>query len=421
MNLRHVCHRLTSSLRRVVCCRRRHLVSELCHRSCGSARTMMEQYFHIRTLPMYTLANSCKAIILIMSVALAFFTYVTFFSIIHSKLSKVNDDSRSPQDLPWKKDVPWIVKRNTLPNFFMRKRVTDGHKWPPNDYYRSGVIVFVHNTKAGGAAMRQCLNHLRRPWNKTTPISLYSAISDELKSSYSELLNSSQMLHNNDMYWGDMAIGVCDYISKPCSYFTMFRNPYDRVVASYLMCRGREHKPHICKFKRADEMTIKEWALYQGSLTFDQLLLNPEFLANKSKYSQLLYGSLNATHHESNFAWLENRNLLNQLVSESQRQEILQYILVNLKSWFSVIGLTEKYDLSFQFFEHVYQLPFYAKCAQPHEVFQSDVVQTRKMVEQLRMDPDVRTALYYDLEIYRVAREIFHFQVEGYNLERSYG
>nr|XP_006815788.1 PREDICTED: uncharacterized protein LOC102807688 [Saccoglossus kowalevskii] len=252
-------------------------------------------------MPIYTVANSCKFTIFIALMVLGFFLYITLLSAVHTAFHDRQGDFGSRHE-EWKHTLTWVEKRNSLPNYFLRPKLyaSSSKKWPPNEKYRNGVMVFVHNAKTGGSSMRRCIRSLRETWNKTTPTRLYSAISGNLRTFYRNMLNSSKIDYKNDMYWGDMSMGVCDYIDKPCSYFAILRNPYERAVGTYIMCRQQQgrHRAHLCQLEHANNMTVKQWSIYQESQFFDQLLVNPEILADHPKFNDLFQGELSKKKYD---------------------------------------------------------------------------------------------------------------------------
>ncbi|XP_070571721.1 uncharacterized protein [Ptychodera flava] len=322
---------------------------------------------------------------------------------------------------------PWLEKKNRLPNYFTRQ--VDSGISPQS--YKDGAIVFVHNQKSGGTTIKSCMRTLLQAIGQGPP----KVIGNVNAATYYSLLlfKGRDMNLTRHFYVGDSTFGLCEYASKPCSYFTVLRDPYERVISAYNMCHFL--RAQQCRVRDAGRVPINEWVIHQGSFFFRQLLVNNEFFTEK--YNHFVEKYQRSTANSSKPAqlptWWKNEIILKHFITTSQKAVILQYVLENLENWFAVIGMTSEYDMSLKLIEEVYDLPFYTNCAgmkenavYPYEVHnQADASNltrdqiVERLKSQLQSDPKVRDALYFDLEIYEKAKYIFGRQKEAYERLRK--
>ncbi|XP_070558602.1 uncharacterized protein [Ptychodera flava] len=317
---------------------------------------------------------------------------------------------------------PWMIRSNNLPNFFTRQFDPKvGKQWPSDETYAYGncTIVFVHNQKSGGTTTKSCLNDLMKregdplpgPANNLNAGKVYSTI---LKRGHFEVSRTSFM--------GDSTFSICEFAQRPCAYFTVMRDPLERVISSYNMCRA-SRQPQ-CVMRDIHNMTVNDWAVHQGSFFFHQLLVNPEFFTNV--YTNLvdeLRGPDDPSLKRIS-PWWRNKLILDHLMNDKQMELALDYVLANLESWFAVVGLTAEYDTNFRLFERVFKLPFYKLCVGRQKnlrrdyhgltggeanITKEEAVKTTK--RKLSSDPEVMRALHFDIQIYKKMEDIFKRQV----------
>ncbi|XP_070563069.1 uncharacterized protein [Ptychodera flava] len=330
------------------------------------------------------------------------------------------ENAKVPEDLKYR----WLVKRNFLPNFYTRSTDQPNFsRWPPDQIYANSTIVFVHNQKSGGSTAKNCLKDIMKFYGHEQPLLAANPNAEEF---FAQMLKDGPGQDLARSYMGDSTFGICDFTDKPCSYFTVLRDPYERVISSHNMCKLTEDQAQ-CIVRNATELSLKEWALHQGSFFFRQLLANPLFFTKEyTKLIDKLRGPEDPPT-EKIPPWWRIELILNKMMDEKQKMVALQYILDNLESWFAVIGLTDEYDTNLILFERAFGLPFYSRCAgdmsnkrqyklagQNPQTSRQDVV--AQLHRELNRDPDVNRALYYDVKIYRKARDIFQRQKTAFNL-----
>ncbi|XP_077870061.1 uncharacterized protein LOC102804645 [Saccoglossus kowalevskii] len=285
-------------------------------------------------------------------------------------------------------------------------------------------MVFLHHQKAGGSTVKICLKKIRGKDRKKVPrcVGIYDK-------NGADHIENEIIIGRGDKkcYVGENAFGVCDdFHNNKCSYFTMLRDPYERVISSYEYCRMNVVDP-LCEGANPTTSTLKQWALLQGSYFFRQLLYNPTKLcANFSDDVVNSHGSYDDQSDVVSFplsapCWYRQKIYLEGVLDRAEKEALLEYVLGNLKKWFAVIGVTEDFAMSLKLLQKVYGLPFYDQC-NSLVTYQSDYKGKgdrdriiKNLKKQLEADSDVSQALHYDLKIYQKAMEIFIEQKEIYS------
>ncbi|XP_071852845.1 uncharacterized protein [Apostichopus japonicus] len=303
---------------------------------------------------------------------------------------------------------------NTLPNYFLCG-IDRGLR--PVDY-KEGVLAFLHHNKAAGSSIKICLTSMQRKGILTNhSLLIYS-------SKVISTLKPSDIVKHN-AFAGGYSFGVCQLSpAKNCSYFTVLRDPYDRVISSYYYCRV-QYWDQLCGPLRVGNFTLREWAIYQGSYFFYQLLMQRGYCRNNDVIHEIFdngdidfipkgsmkYINYNDTHQ----CWFKEKAYLSNVLNNTGKMHLLENVLDNLESWFSVIGLTEDFDLSLKMLSVTYDLPFYRRCRgkqinkSPSKRSSTDI-NKNKDKRILQASPEVKKALFYDIQIYEKGRAIFDRQ-----------
>ncbi|XP_070568877.1 uncharacterized protein [Ptychodera flava] len=316
---------------------------------------------------------------------------------------------------------PWLMRQNCLPNYFTRSRHRDigNRSLLDGTYmYKNCTVVFLHNWKSGGTTVKNCLSHLMPRAGEKRPMLIGQRTADRI---FTNLLNGGDDFVKTS-YMGAHTFSVCDFTTRPCAYFFVMRDPLERIISLYNMCKQNKGQT-ICIMRNVNHMTLNDWAIHQGSVFFHQLLQNAEFFTNK--YTDLVdkLRSVEDPPTERIPPWWRNKLILDHLMDSNQKSMVLDFVLANLESWFAVIGLTAEFDISFRLFERVFQLPFYKQCAGNHKNSRQYSYQTDKedvnitkeeivkdLKKMLSSDPGVMKALHYDIKIYKKAQNIFKKQ-----------
>jgi len=128
-------------------------------------------------------------------------------------------------------------------------------------------LIFLHIPKAGGSTIHKILekNYKKdRIYNIKVNPSLQKNIEDFIK-----MENFKK--NNFDLIKGHMSFGLHKYISKQCIYFSIVRNPIDRVVSGYYyVLKNKEH--YIWKRHKKNKLSLNDYLNKDLTLEVDNLM-----------------------------------------------------------------------------------------------------------------------------------------------------
>ncbi|XP_072033748.1 uncharacterized protein [Amphiura filiformis] len=326
--------------------------------------------------------------------------------------------------------LPWSIRRTRyLPNFYTQKHANE------TKHYSDSTIVYLHHNKAAGTTTKNCLISLAT----STKRRIGTLLSSQGRTALDRSWKSQPNRLKAHIYMGGYAFGVCNYLTyKPCSYFTILRDPYERLISSYSYCR-RARRDQICSALGANNVSIREWALHQGSFFFQQLLFDPAFCTSHFMKNRTLMAMGGIAHDivgsDRIYAapcWFRQKVIMHNALTNNQSEMLLNFCLENLERWFAVIGLVEEYDTSLALLQGVYNVPF-KKCATGTAINKSNYLNLHPMEKttkndtnaarketlkqlklELQRDPLVSKALSADVRLYKKAQEIFERQKRTY-------
>ncbi|XP_002733750.1 uncharacterized protein LOC100375468 [Saccoglossus kowalevskii] len=313
----------------------------------------------------------------------------------------------------------WAMQKNYLPNFYTRRVFSGTNRWPSDSFYANGSIVFVDNHNSAGGVMKECMSLLAANVSLPKPTLVWN---NNVAKFYSEMSGdgSNQLLEK--MYLGGFTMGVCDYTNEPCSYFTVIREPYERIIASYVYCKGANELPCLARSAKGKLLTLKEWAMRQGSFFFRQLLHKPDVCSIAYLSTIESFRQPDDPTAATMPCWYRNKLYLDHIMDSQEKLKVLDFVLEHLETWFGVVGITEEYDTFLKLLQHAYKLPFEKICLDTveQEVFKTEgdyLSQSELLVDlkrELLADQEVFEALYFDIRIYQKIQEIFVSQKQIY-------
>lgn len=309
--------------------------------------------------------------------------------------------------------VEIMKNRRGLPNYFMEK-MTPGHR----KKYSDSHVVFMHHHKAGGTSTKAILKRIHQNFN--IPSVLIHIMNSEAKFAFYKAHGTSE----RTIFNGGCAFGICDVLrGRPCSYMTVNRDPYDRVISSYFYCL--KSNDTLCMQVNVKNMSIVPWAIHQGSHFFRQLLLHKDTCRiglNTTRYVRDYMERTrdtipyNTKIRKRESCWLRQKAFLQEALTKDYRRAMLNYCLDNLHKWFAVIGLLEEFHISLQLFEATFGLPFKKFFTGKKQVgiIRSTLnkATNRELRAELQRSTEVKEALHEDLMIYEVTKKIMNFQKE---------
>ncbi|KAJ8035685.1 hypothetical protein HOLleu_19435 [Holothuria leucospilota] len=312
------------------------------------------------------------------------------------KLAKnANSVGESQPPVPARKTKeidPELVKivrgGSSLPNYFLK---TAANK----EMYRNATLSFVHYPKGGGTTMKECITKISQTGNREPPLVVFAPNAGETKE---QLLNGAHA--KTDIFMGTYGFSLCQYVnSKNCAYFTILRDPYDRMVSHYFFCRygGGSNAP--CN------KPIEEFAVMVRSVFFHQLTC-----IHKCKQNDGPKGPWSCDREQ-----LEVEQLVN--YRENEIEMILDYAEQHLEDIFVTIGLLDEFDTSLALLQEAFGLPFYDMCRNSHRNGRPDESEERKQEriaakKALMENEEVKKVLHADIRLYNRAKELFQKQKE---------
>ena len=286
-----------------------------------------------------------------------------------------------------------------MPNYFLgsRKRSPEA-----SDAVRQSTVVFVRQPTSAGDVWNSCVERFANGSHQGE------------SATYSDRNGAAQHFRHG--------IHTCRNGSTPCSYFSAFHEPFRAAVSMYRYCQSLTAlatSDNICAVVDANHVTLRQWLLHHGSVTFQHLVFN---LRNNGS------GSLNVS------SWNRQKRDLERL-GVADRDHVLDYVINNLEKWFYVIALEDDVDSSAKLLETAFKLPF-SHCAvasRTHAtaILDNGTYQKKRKdhvpdytesdgdpetddddndPEYLVDDYSVRTTLEADYKIYHRAKEIFKIQ-----------
>ncbi|XP_063960720.1 uncharacterized protein LOC135155496 [Lytechinus pictus] len=301
---------------------------------------------------------------------------------------------------------------NQLPNYFLH-----GSPEADGDEYRLGNVAFLHNVKSGGSTLKTIITNLGRKYNIKQVL-----IDSNTKRSIFKHYEIDGRTPSQTIFVGPCTLGICEYLkNRPCSYFSMVREPVSRLVSSYLFCKQNGTQ---CN-QSSVNVSLDAWALSWGSFLFRSLIMHfQRYIPLKAAANRFQNWSadfrLFAKGLQQKYPNLVTSNALQYSMTPSERRALLDHCLANLENWFAVIGLTEEFDTSLELFQEVYKLPFpkyYRGVINAGQIKKGlDSSEIERMKDSLRNNPHIMDALYEDIQIYQKAKEIMINQKLAFGL-----
>lgn len=316
----------------------------------------------------------------------------------------------------WREALPWdIGPQRYLPNFYTYYAfLNESEKL----LYRKGNIVYLHVPKSGGTTMAKCFKSMTKKLKRYSHF--YGPIGENGINAVMEQLKT-QNDTKLQIFSGEYAFYLCDLLGgKPCSYFLMLREPYDRLVSSYSFCKRHSDDGNnfYCSLN-ANNLTITEWALIQKSFFFRQLIMN-EDMCQGHYDDEIDLNALMNIHKgvikDKLPCWMKVQAILDSKLSKKEQEGLLKFIVDSIEQWFAGVGVLEKMPETLEALNIIYGLPVYPTCSKihankaPSKSKKEDEKVKERLMRELKSDPRVREALLPDLHLYKRVEQIVKSQ-----------
>jgi Galactose-3-O-sulfotransferase len=224
------------------------------------------------------------------------------------------------------------------------------------------LVVFQHLPKTAGSTLRGIIH---RQYGSSRILPLYaSSFGEELAA-----IPPSQMDRLRAVM-GHFYFGAHTFLSKPCTYITVLRDPVDRVISCYYFARRSPLDPLYDSVRR---MSLKEFA--ETWVDNDQ--------------TRILAGKYGAPSSET-----------------CSYDELLNIAKENLAKYFAVVGITEEFDRSLILMKRIlgWRNPFYMR---------RNVTRGRPRKGEISQETlyAIQANNELDLELYRYGKKLFQEQI----------
>lgn len=275
---------------------------------------------------------------------------------------------------------------NFLPNYFL----TNGQ----DKAYMNVSLSFLHYPKGGGSTIKNCIRNIASKAGKPDPVLVFAKNNVHTKE---QILNGE--LESAELFMGTHAFGLCDYLHpKRCGYFTILRDPYDRMVSHYYFCKDGGESSAPCQH------SIEVFALETKSIFFRQLTSAFSTCEQNPRFKRLCASKVH-TYEEL-------------LQSNSKNLEMtLNYLERKLVDMFAVVGILEEFETTLGLMQEALGLPFYDECINYY--FNNKINKTSNRAlerisskRKLMENKEVAHVLEADIRLYKKVKEIFQKQKE---------
>lgn len=195
---------------------------------------------------------------------------------------------------------------------------------------------------------------------------------------------------------------------RPCTFFTMFREPVSRLVSAYMYCQNRGRGDPLCgsEVLNAKKASLETFAAHWGNYLFRQFLIM-NFVPKQLK-------------QRARPVWWQQKKLLARRDTEetAQGRQALRKVISGLPRLFKVVGLVEEYDKSMTLFkEAMPNLMSWDKltdsshtCYKANSHSQARDAKAKRLLKSARNNPKILRHISADLKIYAAAKQIFKRQ-----------
>ncbi len=226
------------------------------------------------------------------------------------------------------------------------------------------ILIFLHLPRTGGTTLRDILSN-QYPENETF----------ENKT----LLDTDRNFNDNNinemsqykLIKGHVYFGIHNYISKPCKYFAMMRDPVERTISAYNYIKKRNNHPfHVL----ANELELKDFVESGKNIMVNNG--QTRLIAGRETSLNVPFDDIDESH--------------------------LELAKINIDDHFILIGFTERYDETVLLMKHLmnWDTPYYS--------IANAVKRERKTDE---MDPSTIDIIKHynqlDIDLYDFAKKKF--------------
>lgn len=257
--------------------------------------------------------------------------------------------------------------------------------------------IFCHFPKTGGITLNHIINQ------EYGDNSVFHIMTNEtLQKTINQINENLKNGQKIKLIKGHIGFGLHEFLPQACSYITMLRNPIDRMISRYYYLREltpRSYRDEIILTNFAKDHTLEDFCreVWDNSMT--------RFISGFDFKALFDLGADNYSILKLQTAKIQG-NIPNH---EKSSVEMLEQAKKNLREYFTVIGLTEKFDESLILFnkklgwENIYYTKRNVnKNKSPKEKISRSTLNCIEKYNEL------------DIQLYKYAQELFEEQIEQY-------
>ncbi|MGK7939754.1 MAG: sulfotransferase family 2 domain-containing protein [Crocosphaera sp.] len=231
------------------------------------------------------------------------------------------------------------------------------------------TVIFLHIHKTGGRTLEKILEKQYKTSEIVSTDNLkWRQAKEDLRKQSSETLNKAKLIE------GHMYFGLHDLLTQPFTYVTMLRNPIDRVLSLYCYIRDEPKNP-------------QHKTLIDNNMNLEQFLDSGIAKTVENGQTRVLSGI--------------------QAEDKPCSQEMLALAKENLSKYFTVIGLTERFDETLILLKQTfgYRLPIYKTINKNKKRLPRKAISNQELQK-------IRDLNKFDIELYEYAEKVFQKKVE---------
>lgn len=229
------------------------------------------------------------------------------------------------------------------------------------------TLIFLHIPKTGGTTLRGIIDRQYKPGEF---LIIEGARSGNFPRRVREI--TEERLKSVKIMAGHMDVGIHEYLPCSATYFTLLRDPIDRLISLYYFIKRKPADPHH-QLLNESNMSLKDFVLSGMRINFNN---GQARMIAGANYIDTEYGKCS--------------------------REMLEAAKENLHKYFSFVGTTEQFDESVMLLRKKlnWDLPIYGR--------QENVAKVRIAVEKLPKETlEVMLELnQIDIELHKYAGEI---------------
>jgi hypothetical protein len=241
------------------------------------------------------------------------------------------------------------------------------------DGMQNETIIFLHIPKTAGTTLRRIIDRQYRPQEiySTDPTPLQPSASLEAFKQLSTAERAQIRLLR-----GHLPFGVHTFVPGPSTYFTVLRDPVERVLSYYYFTR------------RFSPQALRQH-VNTPAMTLPRFVESQAFITTRNLQTRLLAG------------------MGRRRATTKDDEEILALAKKNLQEAFTVVGLTERFDETLLLLKNAFHW---------RHIFYVKLNVTRRRPTQHATPPEIRQVIradnHLDLELHRYALDLFEEQIQ---------